>query len=81
LSGKKKIASLYLSLFFFPFSDVGQMHRWSSGDVPCRVSVHLSSEFEGEGHPCNVVPINTSIKIHCQNQLFQGNGLPYADAC
>ena len=27
------------------------MSRWSNGDVPCRVSVHLSSEFEGEEHP------------------------------
>jgi hypothetical protein len=50
--------------FFFSFSDVGQKRRWSNGDVPCRASVHLSSEFEGEEHPCNVVPINTSIKIH-----------------
>jgi len=49
---------------FFSFSDVGQMRRWSNGDVPCRASVHLSSEFEVEEHPCNVVPINTSIKIH-----------------
>jgi hypothetical protein len=24
------------------------MSRWSNGDVPCRVSVHLSSEIEGE---------------------------------
>ena len=36
------------TLFFFSFSDVGQMSRWSNGDVPCRVVVHLSSEIEGE---------------------------------
>ncbi len=45
-------------------SDVGQIRRCSNGNVPCRDSVHLSSECEGEEHPCNVVPINTAIKIH-----------------
>jgi hypothetical protein len=40
------------------------MRRWSNGDVPSRTLLHLCSEFEGEEHPCNVVPINTSIKIH-----------------
>jgi hypothetical protein len=34
------------------------MRRWSNGDVPCRAWVHLSSEFEGEEHPCNVVSIS-----------------------
>ena len=40
------------------------MSRWSNGDVSCRASVHLSSEFEGEELPSDVVPINSPIKIH-----------------
>jgi hypothetical protein len=30
------------------------MCRWSIGNVPCRVSGHLRSEFQGEEHPCSV---------------------------
>jgi len=67
LSGEKKNSFFIFKPFFFSLSDVGQMRRWSNGDVPSRASVHFSSEFEGEEYPCNssnVVPINTSIKIH-----------------
>ena len=31
---------------------------------PSQASVHLSSEFEGEGHASDVLRINRSIKIH-----------------
>ena len=37
---------------------------------PSQASVHLSSEFEGEGHASDVLRIDRSIKIH-----FYCNGL------
>jgi hypothetical protein len=70
LSGEKKLASLFFKAFFVSFSHVGQMRRWSNGDVPCHASVHLSSEFEGEEHASYVVSINSSIKSHSKHDLI-----------
>jgi hypothetical protein len=58
LGDEKEIASLFLSLFSFRFLSLVKRGCSLSGLGA------FSSEFEGVEHPCNVVPINTSIKNH-----------------